>query len=327
MSYLLGGSAGESTAFEKTIANSAIEVLHDSQGIVGLTSVVAPNQGNVYKQPSMSPVSFADYDESTADGVLGEQTVTLTAKEITATPAVAQTGFGKFIGWTTAYDLAASLGSEIGMSFGEKVDQRVAGAFAGFKATVGNTDFSANATISDGFARVASVGAQELIAAAGTIHANSSADTTSKTVLGLVRNVVKAWRKSRNPGRPVIVLGPDEESRLLSELTAQTSANDLSALGNELQSTGTIRNVYGAQLVFTTFLATASRAVNQAGATTITVGAAFGPQAITTVMNQGLSIQMGDQPGGLKTWVTGLGYFGSGVSSTARGMAINIAAV
>lgn len=326
MSYLLGGSAGESTAFEKTIANSAIEVLHDSQGIVALTDVVAPNQGNVYKVPSMSPVTFADYDEATAEPT-GEQNITLTSKEITATPAVAQTGFGKFIGWTTAYDLAASLGSEIGMSFGEKVDQRVAGAFAGFKATVGNTDFSANTARSDGFARVSSVGAQELIAAAGTVHANSSADTTSKTVLGLVRNVVKAWRKSRNPGRPVIVLGPDEESRLLSELTAQTSANDLSALGNELQSTGTIRNVYGAQLVFTTFLPTASRAVNQAGATTITVGAAFGPRAVTTVMNQGLSIQMGDNDGGLKTWVTGLGYFGAGVSSTARGMAINIAAV
>jgi hypothetical protein len=326
MSYLLGGSAGESSAFEKTIANSAIEVLHESQGLVALSNVVAPNQGNTYKQPSMAPVSFGDYDEAAGTGTgVGEQTVTLTSKEIIAAAAVAQSGFGKFIGWTTAYDLAANIGSEIGMSFAEKVDQRVAGAFAGFKATTGNTDYSA--AYGDGFARVAAVGAQELIAAAGTIHANSVATQTSKTVLGLVRNVVRAWRLSRNPGRPTIILGPDEESRLLAELTVQTSANDLSALGNELQSTGTIRNVYGAQLVFTTFLGSASRAVNQAGAATVMIGAAVGPQALTTVMNQGLSITMGDQPGGLKTWVTGLGYFGSGVASTARGMAINIAAV
>lgn len=322
MSYNLGGSNGESTAFEKTIQNSAIEVLHESQGLVSMTNVVAPTQGNTYKVPSMAPISFGEYDESAGTGTgVGEQNAALSAKEISATPAVAQSGFGKFIGWSTAYDLASNIGSEMGMSFAEKVDQRVAGAFQGFKATVANTNHTV--AYGDGFARASALGAQELIAAAGTIHANSSASTTAKTVVGLVRNVVNAWRKSRNPGRPVIVLGPDQADRLLAELT--DPATNLSALGNELQSTGRVENLYGATLVFTTFLSTATRDVNIAGNATVSVGAAFGPQAVATVMNQGLNITMGDVDGGLKTWVTGLGYFGSGVASTARGMAINIA--
>lgn len=318
MSYLLGGSNGESNAFEKTMANSAIEVLHESQGLVALTNVVAPNQGNTYKVPSMSPISFGDYDEAAGTGTgVGEQNVALGAKEITATPAVAQSGFGKFIGWTTAFDLAANIGAELGMSFAEKVDQRVAGAFTGFKATTGNTNFTV--AYGDGFDRVSAIGALELLAVGDT----ASGAAASETVVGLIRKVVSAWRKSRNPGRPVIVLGPEEADRLLAELTDPTK--NLSALGNELQTTGQVQNLYGATLVFTTFLASASRAVDGAAAASVRVGAAIGSQALITVMNQGLNISMGDKDGGLQTWVTGLGYFGAGVANTSRGLAINIA--
>jgi hypothetical protein len=45
MAYFIGGTSGEANAFEKTIQNSAIQVLHESQGLVNMTNVVMPNQG------------------------------------------------------------------------------------------------------------------------------------------------------------------------------------------------------------------------------------------------------------------------------------------
>lgn len=334
MAYFIGGSSGESSAFEKTIQNSAIQVLHESQGLVNMTNVVTPNQGNTYKVPSMAPISYGDYTDSGSNpyGTL-EQTASITSKEVTATPAVAQTAFSKFFGWTTAFDLAANLGTELGQSFAEKVDQRIAASFGGFKQDAGNTNYTVSTAtnVTDGFDRIQAIGAQGLLAAGST--ATISAPTqVSATVSGMIRNVVRAWRESRNPGRPTVILGPDEEQRLLGELTGgavyqggTSSLNaGLTALGDELLSTGMLRNLYGCTVIFTTFLKGGLTKTVNGGSATVHQGAAIGPQAITTVMIRGLDISMGDKDGGLQTWVTGLGYFGAGVVSQARGLAINI---
>jgi hypothetical protein len=354
MSYFIGGSSGESNAFEKTIQNSAIQVLHESQGLVNMTNVVMPNQGNTYKVPHMAPISYGDYVDSNVNPTYStatniEQTASITAKEVIATPAVAQTAFSKFLGWTTAFDLAANLGTELGMSFAEKVDQRVTYAFvgspvdlgggdiqkAGFKSTQGAAYYTVvNAPVTDGFNRVSEMSQQGL--AIGDTSGNASDSVNSITVSGLVRNIIRAWREARNPGRPTIVLGPQEEEQLLSELTGGAVYNagatgtdrsvnaGLTALGDELLATGMLRNLYGCTVIFTTFLQTGVTRTVKRGAATCHIGAAFGRQAITTVMVKGLDISMGDKDGGLQTWITGLGYFGSGVTSRARGLEIAI---
>ena len=335
MAYFIGGSSGESSAFEKTIQNSAIQVLHESQGLVNMTNVVMPNQGNTYKVPSMAPISYGDYtDAGTNPYGTNEQTATITSKEVTATPAVAQTAFSKFLGWTTAFDLASNLGSELGASFAEKVDQRVAASFVNFKQTVGATNYTlstSSTAIIDGFNRVSAIGAQELLSV-GSTATIVAAGSTAITVTGMIRNVIKVWREARNPGRPTVILSPTEEQRLLGELTGgavyQGSGSSinagLTALGDELLATGMLRNLYGCTVMFTTFLSSQSVTLNNVATQTVKQGAAIGPQAITTVMVKGLDISMGDKDGGLQTWITGLGYFGSGVVSQARGLAINI---
>jgi hypothetical protein len=95
-------------------------------------------------------------------------------------------------------------------------------------------------------------------------------------------------------------------------------------MGNELLSTGSIQNIYGVSVTFSTFLQTATRTVNGQSVSCI-VGAYFGDQAVYTVMKQGLEIKMGEKPGGLSAWLTGIGYFGSGVGDLRRGGAINVA--
>jgi hypothetical protein len=349
MSYFIGGSSGESNAFEKTIQNSAIQVLHESQGLVNMTNIVMPNQGNTYKVPHMAPISYGDYTDSGTNNYTGsnEQTASITAKEVVATPAVAQTAFSKFLGWTTAFDLAANLGSELGSSFAEKVDQRVTKAFvgspndlggydiqqAGFKATQNPSYYtvSTGTNVTDGFSRVQAMGQQGLSfesTATGVVNASNALSVT-----GMIRNVIKAYREARNPGRPTVVLSPVEEQALLSELTggAVYSAADgnsinagLTALGDELLATGMLRNLYGCTVIFTTFLQHDVTRTVARGSAQCHIGAAFGPQAITTVMVKGLDISMGDKDGGLQTWITGLGYFGSGVVSQARGLEIAI---
>ena len=334
MAYFIGGSSGESSAFEKTIQNSAIQVLHESQGLVNMTNVVTPNQGNTYKVPHMAPISYGDYTDSgvnptysTATNI--EQNATITSKEVVATPAVAQTAFSKFLGWTTAFDLANNLGSELGASFAEKVDQRVAAAAAtGFKQTQGASYYTV--TGGDGFNRVSAMGQQGL--AIGDTATNAVSANNAISVTGMIRNVIKAWREARNPGRPTVVLSPVEEQSLLSELTGgavyqggTSSINaGLTALGDELLATGMLRNLYGCSVIFSTFLATGQTRTVGRGAATCHIGFAVGPQALTTVMLRGLDIQMGDKDGGLQTWITGLGYFGSGVVDTARGLEIAI---
>jgi hypothetical protein len=348
MSYFIGGSSGESNAFEKTIQNSAIQVLHEAQGLVNMTNVVMPNQGNTYKVPHMAPISYGDYTDSGTNNYTGsnEQTASITAKEVIATPAVAQTAFSKFLGWTTAFDLAANLGSELGASFAEKVDQRVTGAFvgnpsdlgggdtslAGFKATQGATYYTVStaSNVTDGFSRVQAMSQQGLNFSTSTF---TTANVNANSVTGMIRNVIKAWREARNPGRPTVVLSPVEEQHLLSELTggavySAQSGNSinagLTALGDELLATGMLRNLYGCTVVFTTFLQQGVTRTVDGTSQTCHIGAAFGPQAITTVMVRGLDISMGDKDGGLQTWITGLGYFGAGVVSQARGCEIAI---
>jgi len=350
MSYFIGGSSGESSAFEKTIQNSAIQVLHESQGLVNMTNVVMPNQGNTYKVPKMAPISYGDFTDSGTNNYTGsnEQTASITAKEVVATPAVAQTAFSKFLGWTTAFDLANNLGAELGASFAEKVDQRVTAAFvgnpsavtstdtsnAGFKATQGATYYTVdNAPKTDGFTRVSAMSQQGLCFTDTNEQVAAHAPTNANSVTQLIRNIIKAWREARNPGRPTVVLSPIEEQALLSELTggavySAQSGNSinagLTALGDELLATGMLRNLYGCTVIFTTFLQQGITRTVGRGDATCHIGAAFGPQALTTVMVKGLDISMGDKDGGLQTWITGLGYFGSGVVDQARGCEIAI---
>lgn len=329
MSYVIGGSNGEASAFEKTIANFAIEVLHENLGIVQDTEIVTPQQGTTYRVPAMAPVSFGDYSDSTGDGMtLLSQNPTLTSQSITATPMLAQTTFSSFYDEVTSFDFAASLGSDMAQAYGEKVDQRALAAFQGFKATTGDTNYTdAHATYGDGFTRVSAIGAVELVAAGATV---ADATSTATSVSGLIQLIIKKWRLARNPGAPLIVLTPNEESRLLGELTINATlgasgVGALSAAGQELQSTGMIRNLFGATIKFSTFLSSASRATNGGAAAAVHVGAAFGPRSVYSVMVAGLTMKLREMPNPAYYSLTGTGLMGSGVGSTARGMAINIA--
>ena len=107
-------------------------------------------------------------------------------------------------------------------------------------------------------------------------------------------------------------------------MTGGAVNNNISNLGNELLTTGNIQNLYGCRVVFTRFLSTASRAIAGGSAETIRVGAYFGDNSIYTVIKSGLEIKMGEKPGGLQQWLTGVAYFGSGVGDGRRGGAINI---
>jgi len=90
-------------------------------------------------------------------------------------------------------------------------------------------------------------------------------------------------------------------------------------------STGKIESVYGCMVMFTTFLQSANRIfLGQQSQSPCLVGAYFGDSALFTVMKEGLQIKTGETPGGLQMWLTGVGYFGSGVGDGRRGGAINI---
>jgi hypothetical protein len=310
LAYLLNGSNGESNGFERVIANFAIRAVHESTGLVNLTSVVTPPQGNTFEIPKFSPITYADYNPAgtggNVSGDASEQNPSITQSSITATPTVAATAFDIFIGWTTSFNLASALGSELGESYAEKVDQRVAAAFSGFKATPGNTNYAASA---DGFVRPSALGAMELIEVGGTAT-TSTEGFTATSVLELVRNVKLNWKKARLPGSPVMVIDNDTSNRLLGELTGGAvnqgnGGSNLSALGNELLMTGAIENIYGVRVMTTTFLGTANRATGGRAAANVTVGAYFGDMAIYTVLKNGLDIKMGEKPGGLQMWLTG----------------------
>lgn len=332
MAYVLGGGNNEADGFEKAIANFAIRAVHESTGLVNGTTVVTPTQGNVFEIPIFAPITYQDYNPAGSGGNVqgnaSEQNPALGQNSITASPAVAATAFDIFYGWTTSFNLAATLGAELGESYSEKVDQRVAAAYGSFKATVSNTFYSP--TPVDGFARPTQLGAMELCAV-GVTPTAATPGFTATSVLELVRLVKQNWKASRLPGSPMLVLDVEQSmARLLGELTggavSQTGGSNLSDLGNELLRTGRIENIYGCMVMFTTFLTTASREIAGEGspASPCFIGAYYADQALYTVLKQGLEIKMGEKPGGLQMWLTGIGYFGSGVGDLRRGGAINI---
>lgn len=349
MAYVLGGGNNEADGFTTAIANFALRAMHESTGLVEFTQVVAPNQGNQYLVPNFAPITYQDYNPATSGSGDGfgspplavEQNPSLGQGSITATPAVAATAFDVFYAWTTSFELAATLGAELGESYGEKVDIRVCEAFLSFKATPGNTNYSP--TPQDGFARPTELGAMELIAA-GFTGGTWTQGFTANSVLQLVRNVKQNYKVARLPGTPIIVLdsngdastvsatpaGQDGSSlnRMLAELTggavSQSGGSNLSALGNELLATGRIESVYGCAVIFTTFLPSAVRTVVGVTSVPVLVGAYFHETAIFTVLKEGLQIKMGEKPGGLQMWLTGLAYMGAGVADKRRGGAINI---
>jgi len=347
MAYVLGGPNNEGDGFTTAISNFALRAMHESNGLVNFTNVVAPTQGQTFLVPNFAPITYQDYNANGTGGTFGTgnavvQNPSLGQGTITATPAVAQTAFDIFYGWTTSFTLAATLGAELGESFAEKVDQRVTAAFLSFKATPGNLFYTQ--TPADGFPRVLQLGAMEIIAAGDT--GTPVQGFTSNSILQTIRNIKQNFKVARMPGTPVIVLdsngdaatvtatpaGQDGSSltRLLAELTggavSQSGGSNLSALGNELLSTGKIESVYGCMVMFSTFLQSATRPVASlsGGSYPVLVGAYFGDSALFTVMKEGLQLKTGEVPGGLQIWLTGVGYFGSGVGDLRRGGAINI---
>jgi hypothetical protein len=366
MAYLLNGANGEANGFTTTIANFALEAMHESQGLVDYTRIVAPNQGDTYLVPNFGAITYEDYNPgATPAGGSGlppatEQNPALTQASIQATPAVAATAFDVFYAWTTSFELAATLGEELGGSYGEKVDQRVCAAFVrtggaaagttGFKNTPGNT--SAIPAVGDGFAVISALGAMELQVDGGAVNAVGSAGFISNTVLGLVRLIKQNYVVAKLPGTPIIVLDSNGNTttgtnlngssmiRLLGELTGGAVAtvgnlggSAITSLGEELLSTGTLSNIYGCRVIFSNFLvdvvADAGAAFPTNGningvATAVKVGAYFHETALFTVLKEGLQIKMGEKPGGLQMWLTGLAYMGSGVADVRRGGAINI---
>jgi len=345
MAYVLGGPNNEGDGFTTAISNFALRAMHESNGLVNFTNVVTPTQGQTFLVPNFAPITYQDYNANGTGGTYGTgnavvQNPALGQGTITATPAVAQTAFDIFYGWTTSFTLAATLGAELGESFAEKVDQRVTAAFEQFKVSPGNTYY---ATSADGFDRVLQLGAMEVIGATNT-SGTWTPGFTCNSILDLVRLVKQNFKVARMPGTPVIVLDSNGDAqvqnaytgnqvgsslnRLLAELTggavSQSGGSNLSALGNELLSTGKIESVYGCMVMFTTFLQSASRTVVGQASLPVLVGAYFGDSALFTVMKEGLQIKTGEVPGGLQIWLTGVGYFGSGVGDLRRGGAINI---
>lgn len=346
MAYVLGGPNNEADGFTTAIASFALRAMHESQGLVNMTNVVTPTQGNTFLVPNFAPITYQDYNPNGTGGTWGTgnavvQNPALAQGSITATPAVATTAFDIFYGWTTSFQLAATLGAELGDSFAEKVDQRVCTAFVSFKATPGNTLYSP--TPADGFARPTELGAMELLGAGDTGGSWTTGFTTN-SVLDLIRLIKQQFKVARIPGNPVIVLDSNgyiaaatttapggsgsSLTRLLAELTggavSQAGGSNLSALGNELLSTGKIESVYGCMVMFTTFLNTATRTVVGVPGNTVLVGAYLSDSAVFTVLKEGLQIKTGEVPGGLQMWLTGVGYFGSGVGDLRRGGAVNI---
>ena len=346
MAYILGGGNNEDDGFTTATANFALRAMHESQGLVDFTQVVTPNQGNEYLVPNLAPITYQDYTPVNGEGGFAtggavEQNPALGQGSITATPAVAATAFDVFYGWTTAFQLAATIGAELGESYAEKVDQRVCAAFASFKATPGNTNYSP--TPQDGFARPLELGAMELVAD-GDSPVGATGGFTANSVLGLVRNVKQNYKTARLPGTPIIVLDANGDSaevtasvrsgssmnRLLDELTggavgsADSGGSAITSLGEELLATGQLSNIYGCAVIFSTFLDTDTRNVAGVSGETVLVGAYFHETAIFTVLKEGLQVKMGEKPGGLQMWVTGLAYMGAGVADKRRGGAINI---
>jgi len=317
-----------------------------SSGLVDYTRVVTTEQGNVYKVPNFPALGFQDYNPNGAAGTTGYgdaniQNPTITQSEITATPAVCSSAFDIFFNWTASFELASTLGEEIGGSFAEKVDQRVAKAFLGFKVDPDNTT-TANP---DGFATVSAMGAMELQKQGLAPTGATAAAFISSTVLGLVQKIKQNYVVGRLPGTPIIVLDSNGDDtvvgssmiRALNELsggavmtTANSGGSAITSLGEELLATGTLTNLYGCRVIFSNFLSPVVAGAGTNGeidgvATPVLVGGYFHETAIFTLLKENLEIKVGEAPFGLQNWITGVAYMGAGVADGRRGGAINIA--
>lgn len=356
MAYVLGGANNEADGFTTAIANFALEAMHESQGLVDYTRVVTPNQGDTYLVPNFAAITYQDYNPATSPGTGAggfgfgvapaavEQNPALAQGSIQATPAVAATAFDVFYSWTTSFELAATIGEELGGSYGEKVDQRVAASFLTFgdtaQAAAANTG---NVTTpgADGFPVITSLGSMEL-APQGQAIASPNA-FVSNTVLGMVQQIKQNYTVAKLPGTPIIVLDSDGDDgvigssmlRALSELSggavttvANSGGSAITSLGEELLATGTLTNLYGCRVIFSNFLLTQTggnqRNVNNASVD-VKVGAYFHETCIFSVIKEGLQVKMGEKPGGLQMWLTGLAYMGAGIADVRRGGAISIA--
>lgn len=353
MAYVLGGLSNEADGFTTAIANFALEAMHESQGLVDYTRVVTPNQGDTYLVPNFGAITYQDYNpagSAAGDGfgplpLAVEQNPALAQGSIQATPAVAATAFDVFYSWTTSFELAATIGEELGGSYGEKVDQRVAAAFLTFNdsANVGAVNTGNTVVVgADGFNQMVTLGSMEL-APQGAVLANPG-PFVDNTVLGIVQKIKQNYTVAKLPGTPIIVLDSDGNDgvagssmlRALSELSggavttvANSGGSAITSLGEELLATGTLTNLYGCRVIFSNFLLTQTaaaggqRPVNGVDVD-VKVGAYFHETCIFTVIKEGLQVKMGEKPGGLQMWLTGLAYMGAGVADARRGGAISI---
>jgi len=349
MAYVLGGGNNESDGFTFAIANFALQAMHESQGLVDYTRVVTPNQGDTYKVPNFGALAYQDYDPASSPGTgfgpapgAVEQNPALAQGSIQATPAVAATAFDVFYSWTTSFELAATIGEELGGAYAEKVDQRVCKAFMSFPDSSTGAGNTGNATVAtpDGFTAVTALATMELAADASGINGAFQSDT----VLGLIRKIKQNYVVAKLPGVPVVVLDSNGNDgaigssmvRALGELTggavgtAGTGGSAITTLGEELLATGQLSNLYGCRIIFSNFLVDADgttyaqRYINSIIQSNCLVGAYFHETAIFTVLKEGLQVKLGEKPGGLQMWVTGLAYMGAGVADKRRGGAINI---
>lgn len=351
MAYVLGGGSGEANGFTFAIANFALEAMHESQGLVDFTRVVTPNQGDTYLVPNFAAITYQDYNpagSAAGDGfgpvpLAVEQDPALTQGSIQATPAVAATAFDVFYNWTTSFELAATIGEELGGSYGEKVDQRVAAAFLAFGDTAqgaaANTG-NVTSTGADGFPVITSLGSMEL-GAQGVAITNPS-PFADNTVLGIMQKIKQNYTVAKLPGTPIVVLDSDGNDgvagssmlRALAELSggavttvANSGGSAITSLGEELLATGQLTNLYGCRVIFSNFLLTQTgadqRNVNNI-ASDVKVGAYFHETCIFTVIKEGLQIKIGEKPGGLQQWLTGLAYMGAGIADVRRGGGIAI---
>ena len=353
MAYVLGGASNEADGFTTAIANFALEAMHESQGLVDYTRVVTPNQGDTYLVPNFGAITYQDYNpagSAAGDGfgplpLAVEQNPALAQGSIQATPAVAATAFDVFYSWTTSFELAATIGEELGGSYGEKVDQRVAGAFLTFadtaQAAAANTG-NVTTVGADGFPVITSLGSMEL-GVQGVAITNPS-PFAANTVLELVQKIKQNYTVAKLPGTPIIVLDSDGNDgvvgssmlRALSELSggavttvANSGGSAITSLGEELLATGTLTNLYGCRVIFSNFLLTQTAAVGGQRnvnnvLSDVKVGAYFHETCIFSVIKEGLQVKMGEKPGGLQMWLTGLAYMGAGIADVRRGGGIAI---
>lgn len=54
MAYVLNGANNEADGFTTAISNFALRAMHESNGLVNLTNVVAPTQGNEFLVPNFA---------------------------------------------------------------------------------------------------------------------------------------------------------------------------------------------------------------------------------------------------------------------------------